>query len=57
MHVMRAHLKVQWWMREEEEETVGRGCRMRQRSKHVARKLQVFGREMAHLKTSNTCAL
>lgn len=54
---MRAHLKVQWWMREEEEETVGRGCRMRQRSKHVARKLQVFGREMAHLKTSNTCAL
>lgn len=33
------------------------GCRTRQMCEHVVRKRQIFGREMAHLRTSNTCAL
>lgn len=44
-------------MREKEEKTVGGGCRTWQMSEHVVRKLEIFGREMAHLETSNTCAL
>lgn len=42
---------------EEEEETVSGGCRTRQMSEHVVCKLQIFGWEMAHLRTSNTCVL
>lgn len=39
-------------MREEEEETVSGGCRTRRMSEHVVCKLQLFGRKMAHLRTS-----
>lgn len=44
------------WMREEEGETLSGGCRTRQMSGPVVSRLQMFGRHVTRLQTSNTFA-